>query len=396
MTKLFDAWRKTSPHYGETHEELAFSLRKFIEREAIPHIDEWEKEKRVPKEFQLKAAAAGILGLGWPKEYGGFSEGVDIFHQIVKVNEIANTAAGGFMSGMINHTFSLKPLLRLGNDDIKKRIVPAILAGEKIVGMAITEPSGGSDVANIKTRAERRGDHYVLNGSKTLISNGMRADVFLVAAKTKDDKGEGISLFMLEVPAPGFDRTQIDKMGWHCSDTATLYFDDVPIPAANLLGREHHGLRDVLTNFNEERLMAAANCAAYSRICLEEAGKWAGERETFGKKLGQHQVIRSKLANMARHINATQAWIDHCAWQFQHGCASAADMALLKVQATQTFELVAREAAQVLGGASVVSGSKVERLYREVRIVAIGGGSEEILLDFAGRRMGFGAGFGLD
>lgn len=394
--KLFDEWRRNSPYYDETHEALATSLRRFIEREAVPHVDEWEKACIVPREFHRKAAAAGILGLGFPEEFGGTLEGVNSFHQLVKIEELAGAAAGGVMSGLLTHAVALPPLMTLGSEDVRKRIVPAILSGEKIIAIAVTEPSGGSDVAAIRTRAERRGDEYIVNGSKTFISNGMRADVFLVAVRTGGPGMGGISILLIEAPTPGFDRTKLDKMGWHSSDTATLYFDNVRVPAENLIGPENEGFKHVLNNFNSERLGAAQQALAYSRVCLEEAGIWAGERDTFGKKLGQHPVIRSKLADMVRAINTTQAWTDLCTWQFDRGCASASDIALLKVQATRTFELVAREAAQVLGGASYITGSKIERLYREVRVLAIGGGSEEILLDLAGRQMGFGAGFGLE
>jgi acyl-CoA dehydrogenase len=200
----------------------------------------------------------------------------------------------------------------------------------------------------------------------------------------------GISMLLIEADSPGFSRTPLQKMGWHASDTATLHFDNVRVPARHLLGKEHKGFRAVLANFNGERLQAAQQCTAFARICHEEAVAWALERRTFGKTLGQHQVIRSKLADMARQISATQAWVDLAAWQYDRGQAVAADLALLKVQATRMFEQVAREAAQVLGGASYVRGTLTERIYREVRVVAIGGGSEEILLDLAGRQLGYG------
>jgi acyl-CoA dehydrogenase len=396
MSKMFDDWRRNSPYYDESHEALSDSLRRFIAREAIPHVETWEQQRMVPREFHRKAADAGILGLGFAEEYGGTLEGVNTFHQLVKIEELAGAGAGGVMSGLLTHAVALPPLIAMGSENVRQRIVPAILRGEKIMAIAVTEPSGGSDVAAIQTRAVRQGDEYIVSGSKTFISNGMRADVFLVAVRTSEADKSGISILLIEAPTPGFERTQLDKMGWHCSDTSTLYFDNVRVPVENLIGPEHDGLRHVLNNFNSERLGAAQQALAYSRLCLEEAGLWAGERETFGKKLGQHPIIRSKLADMVRHINTTQAWIDLCAWQFDRGTVSAADIALLKVQATRTFEWVAREASQVLGGASYITGSRIERLYREVRVLAIGGGSEEILLDLAGRQMGFGAGFGIE
>jgi acyl-CoA dehydrogenase len=187
--------------------------------------------------------------------------------------------------------------------------------------------------------------------------------------------------------ACGVSRTRLDKMGWRCSDTATIHFEDVVVPKDNLIGPENAGFLGIMRNFNHERLGMAMGCCGFARVCLDEAVDWAQQRETFGKALVKHQSIRIKLADMARQIDATQAWVDLCAWQVQNSCDQPADFALLKVQATQMLERVARDAAQVLGGASYITGSKIERIYREVRVNAIGGGSEEIMLDLAGRQL---------
>jgi acyl-CoA dehydrogenase len=386
----FDEWRQNSPYYNDTHEELSRGLRRFVEREMTPHVDAWEEAGIVPREFHRKAGEAGIFALGFPEEFGGISEGIDIFHRLVLVDETARPGAGGIQAGLLTHAVSLPPILAAGSPELRSQIAPAVISGEKILAIAVTEPSGGSDVAQLKTRAERHGDSYVVTGSKTFITNGMRADYYLTAVRTGGPGMDGISMLLMPAHTDGFSRTALKKMGWHASDTATLYFDGVRVPVGNLIGEENAGFRHVLRNFNGERLQAAQQCTAFSRICLEEAVKWAGERETFGRKLGQHQSIRIKLADMARRLWQTQAWIDLCAWQFERGTARGADLALLKVSATLMFERVAREAAQVLGGASYIRGSVVERIYREVRVVAIGGGSEEILLDMAGRHLGFG------
>jgi acyl-CoA dehydrogenase len=390
MGEIFDAWRARSPHYDEGHEEIARAVRRFIEVEAAPHVDAWERAGQVPREFHRRAAEAGLLGLGLPEEYGGTSEGIDIFHSLTQAEEIAAPGAGGLFSVLTTHMIALPPVLALGSDEMKRRVAPPVISGEKVMALAITEPSGGSDVARLKTRAERRGDRYVVNGSKTFISSGMRADFFTVAVRTGGPGLDGISLLLLEGDTPGFTRTPLEKMGWHCADTATLHFDNVEVPVENLIGPEDGGFLRIVENFNGERLVAAHQCCAYARVCLQEAAGWARERETFGRKLGQHPVIRSKLADMARHIDATQALVDLCAWRHRERRAAPSDYALVKVQATQAFERVAREAAQVFGGASYITGNKVERIYREVRVMAIGGGSEEILLDLAGRQLGFG------
>jgi acyl-CoA dehydrogenase len=390
MGATFDGWRSRSPFYDASHEAIARAVRHFMTVEAVPYVDAWEQAGEVPAEFHRKAGAAGILGLGLPEEYGGTSDGIDIFHTFTQAEEIAGPGAGGLFSTLTTHMVALPPVLALGSDEMKRRVAPPVIAGDKVIALAITEPSGGSDVARLRTRAERRGDRFIVNGSKMFISSGMRADYFTVAVRTGGPGLEGLSLLLIEKDMRGFTRTKLDKMGWHCADTAALYFDDVEVPVENLIGPQDGGFLRIVENFNSERLVAAHQCCAYARVCLEEAVAWATQRETFGKKLGQHPVIRSKLADMARLIDTTQAFVDLCGWRFRQKLARPADFALVKVQATQTFERVAREAAQVLGGASFIRGNKVERIYREVRVMAIGGGSEEILLDLAGRQLGYG------
>ena len=387
----FDDWRARSPYYGETHEALAQSVRRFVEREVAPHIDRWEAEGELPRALHKKAAEAGILGLRYPEEYGGHSEGFDIFHGLTQTEELAAVGAGGLGASLMTHGIGLPPILALGSDEMKRRVAPPVLAGDKIIALGITEPSGGSDVANLRTKAVRDGNHYVVSGSKMFITSGMRADWLTCAVRTGGEGAGGVSLLLIEMDAPGVSRTRLDKMGWRCSDTAAIYFEDVHIPVENLIGPENGGFIGIMRNFNSERLGMAMGCCAYARVCLKEAALWAQQRETFGKVLVKHQSIRIKLANMARQIGATQAWVDLCAWQVQQGRDKPADFAMLKVQATQMLEAVARDAAQILGGASYITGSKIERIYREVRVNAIGGGSEEIMLDLAGRQL-FGGG----
>ena len=383
----FDDWRARSPYYGETHEALAQSVRRFVEREVAPHIDQWEAEGELPRALHKKAAEAGILGLRYPEEYGGYNAGFDIFHGLTQTEELARVGAGGLSASLMTHGIGLPPILALGSEEMKRRVAPPVLAGDKIIALGITEPSGGSDVANLRTKAVRNGDHYIVNGSKMFITSGMRADWLTCAARTGGAGAGGVSLLLIEMDAPGVSRTRLDKMGWRCSDTAAIYFEDVRVPVENLIGPENGGFIGIMRNFNAERLGMAMGCCAYARVCLKEAAEWAQQRETFGKTLVKHQSIRIKLADMARQINATQAWVDLCAWQVKEGRDKPADFAMLKVQATQMLEAVARDAAQVLGGASYITGSKIERIYREVRVNAIGGGSEEIMLDLAGRQL---------
>ncbi|NWH07382.1 MAG: acyl-CoA dehydrogenase family protein [Alphaproteobacteria bacterium] len=384
----FDSLRPPSPFFQETHHEWRRQLRSFIDREIMPYVEEWEAKGEIPLSLFKKASDFGLLRMGYPEVYGGVQDGIDRFHGIVTSEELARIGAGGVTASLMVHGIGLPPILALGTDDMKQRIAPAVLAGDTRISLAITEPSGGSDVANLKTRAKRDGDDYIVSGSKMFITGGMRADYFTTAVRTGGPGVGGISLLLIEADRPGVSRTKLEKMGWWASDTAALYFDDVRVPASNLIGAENQGFIGIVLNFNGERLGMAAGANAFARVCLEEAINWAQTRETFGKRLADHQVIRHKIAEMLRQINATQAYLEMCAWRVQNGETPAADLAMLKVQATLTMEFCAREAMQILGGTGYMRGNRVERIYREVRVNAIGGGSEEIMRDLAARQIG--------
>ncbi|MET8877348.1 acyl-CoA dehydrogenase family protein [Nocardia sp. NPDC004604] len=298
------------------------------------------------------------------------------------------------MMGLLTHTVALPPVIDLGCPELRDRVVPEVIAGDKILALAITEPSGGSDVAALTTTAVRDGDHYVVNGQKTYITNGMRADYLLTAVRTGGAGMGGLSILLIEADSTGVDRTPLQKMGLHSSDTATIYFDHVKVPVTHLIGPENEGFKQVMAGFNVERLGVAQQCTGFSRVCLDEAARYAGERETFGKTIGSHQLVRAQLADLTRQIDATQAMTELCAWRFQKGQATPAELALLKVQATLTFDNVAKGAVTILGGSGFMQGPASERLYREVRALAIGGGTEDILRDLAGRQLGYGSWYG--
>jgi acyl-CoA dehydrogenase len=281
------------------------------------------------------------------------------------------------------------PPIQIGaSEEVKAEILPGMLAGDLICALAITEPGGGSDVARLTTTATRDGDHFVVIGQKTYITSGMRANYVTTAVRTGGPGAAGVSLLVIPTNTPGFSATPLDKMGWWCSDTATLYFDDCRVPARYLLGVENAGFHLIMENFNYERLQMISGAVGAARVCYDEALAWAKERQTFGKRLADHQVIRHKLVEMDRHINATRAWMEQLAWRIQQGDKPVAELSECKVQATLTMEFCAREAAQILGGASYIRGNPVERIYREVRVNAIGGGSEEIMRDLAARQLG--------
>ncbi len=376
-----------SPYYTEQHEAFRETIRRFVAREIEPFAAEWDEAESFPRELYRKASEVGLLALGFPEAYGGVE--TDSFYGIIAAQELARAGAGGIAASLQSHTIGAPPIAIAGSEELKRRVLPEILSGEKISALAITEPSGGSDVANLKTTAKRNGDHYVVNGSKTFITSGMRADYYTVAVRTGGLGRSGVSLLVIERDTPGFTRTPLKKMGWWASDTATLYFDECRVPVGNLLGQENEGFRIIMRNFNRERLGMAAGCAGYARVCLEEAAAHAKERETFGQKLIQHQVIRHKLVDMAMRVNATQAYLESLAWRIDHGDNPVADICMLKNQATQTMEYCAREAVQIFGGAGFMRGPKVERIYREVRVNAIGGGAEEIMRELAARQLGY-------
>ncbi|MBV2235545.1 MAG: acyl-CoA dehydrogenase family protein [Sterolibacterium sp.] len=386
---LFDDWRAQSPYYNASHEEWAQTVRRFVDKEITPYIETWEAAGEVPREVHLKAAAVGLLQQGFPEEYGGISEGVDMFHGLVATDELAKTGASGLQPALMMHTVALTPIIKLGTAEMKQRIAPEVLAGKKLMSICITEPSGGSDVSAIQTRAEKKSDHWRLNGSKMFISGGMRSDYYTVVARAGGPGPDGLALFLVEKGRPGFTQTKLDKMGWHMSDTAALYFDDVDIPLENIIGPEDNGFMAVVHNLNAERIGMAAGMLAFARCAIDEAHEWAQQRVTFGKPLIKNQVIRHKFAEMVRHVSASQAFVDQLVWAYQHDKLDFALTALCKVQASRTLDFCARECAQILGGASFIKGVKIERIYRDVRAHVVGGGSEEILLDFAARQLGY-------
>ncbi len=376
-----------SPYYTPEHEAFRDMFRSWVQREVEPYVTEWDEAGTFPRALYRKASEVGLLGIGFPEAFGG-SE-TDLFYTIIASQELARAGAGGLSSSLRSHTIGAPPIARAARPEIKARVLPEILAGEKISALAITEPGGGSDVAAIRTTARRDGKHYVVNGSKTFITSGIRADYYTVAVRTGETGHSGLSMLLVERDTPGFSRTPLDrKMGWWCSDTATLYFDDCRVPVENLLGEENQGSRLIMQNFNSERISLAAGAIGFARTCLDEVVTYARTRITFGKRLLEHQVIRHKLADMTMRINASQAYLEHLAWRVEQGERPVADVCLLKNQASQTMEFCAREAVQILGGAGYIRGSKSERIYREVRVNAIGGGAEEIMKDLAVRQMG--------
>lgn len=389
MSLDFDSARLPNPNLREEHHQWRAQLRKFVEAEIIPHAEDWDEAGHIPIELWPKAAKVGLLGMGYPEEFGGISEGIDSWHTWIVNEEMSRIGVGGIPASLLVHGIGLPPVINWGSQALKEMVAPPVLRGEKHISLGITEPGAGSDVAQLSTTAVRDGDHYIVNGSKTYITGGMRANWVSTAVRTGDDGAKGVSMLLIPTDAEGFSRTQLDKkQGWWASDTATLYFDNVRVPVTNLIGEENQGFLVIMTNFNGERMFMAAGMEALGRVCLEDAVAWAKERKTFGKRLADHQVIRHKIAQMKQKLNATQAYIRVCYESIEAGNPNPGDIALLKVQASETMEFCAREAMQILGGIGYMRGNRVERIYREVRVNAIGGGSEEVMRDLAARQYG--------
>ena len=384
----FDATRLPSPHLTPEHEAWRDTVRAFVDKEISPFVNDWDEAGEFPRGLHRKAATIGINGIGFPRDFGGFGDDTDIFHSIITSEELTRAGSGGLIAGLMTHGIGLPPILALGSEAMKARIVPDVIAGEKLISLCITEPSGGSDVANLKTKARRDGSDYIVSGEKTYITTGCRADYLTVAVRTGGDGAGGVSLLLIDANSPGITRTALKKMGWWMSDTASIHFDEVRVPAENLIGYENAGFFGIMSNFNAERIGMATQALAFSRVCIEDAAAWAVERQTFKKPLIKHQVIRHKFAEMTRRVMAGQAFLDNCAWRVKNGETPIAALSLLKVEATRCMEYCARESMQILGGAGFIRGQRIERIYREVRVMAIGGGSEEIMLDLAARQMG--------
>ncbi|MEY4782610.1 MAG: hypothetical protein RIR41_545 [Pseudomonadota bacterium] len=375
-----------SPFFTEEHEAFRAVVRRFVTKEIEPFASQWDEDGEFPRDLYRKAADIGLLGLGFPEAFGGTP--ADQFMRIVVSQELARPGAGGINASLMSHGIGAPPIVAGGRPEVQARVLPGIIAGEKISALAITEPNGGSDVANLRTMARRDGDHYIVNGEKTFITSGMRADWLTVAVRTGGAGPGGVSMLLIPGDTRGLSRTKLKKMGWWASDTATLHFDNCCVPAEYLIGEEGGGFQIIMRNFNSERMGMSASCAAFARVCVEEAIAYARQRETFGKPLTQHQVIRHKLVDMMQKVVATESMLMLLAWRLTQGESPVAEICMLKNQATQTMAHCASEAVQIFGGAGYMRGAKVERIYREVKVNAIGGGAEEIMKDLASRQMG--------
>ena len=372
---------------------VAEQARRFAEREIAPHVAGWDEAGGFPRSLYAKAAGAGLLAMGYPEALGG-TPAPFALRNAVSVALSRYGGSGGVLASLFSHNIGLPPVLHHGAEALQQKVIPPVLRGEKIAALAITEPGGGSDVASLRTTARRDGDSWVIDGAKMFITSGMRADWITVAVRTGEagSKGSGgVSMIVVPGDAPGLSRTELKKMGWWCSDTAQLHFDGVRVPAGNLLGEEGGGFKIIMTNFNGERLAMSAMALGFAQACFDEALAWTRQRKTFGAALVERQVVRHKLVDMQMRIASTQAWVDAVTARADGGDQGAdwvAQVCMLKNHATQTMQFCADQAVQLLGGMGFMRGTVSERVYREVKVMMIGGGAEEIMKELAARQLG--------
>ncbi len=377
-----------NPYDTDDRKSFREIVTKFLETEIWPHVDEWDEEGRYPQEINEKVCELGVFGFGIDEKYGGLGFDDQFMRKDISV-EMGRTSAGGLFASVGSRNIMLGPLTELANEAIKMKALPDLMSGKKGGSLGITEPGGGSDVAQMKTLAHRDGDEWVLNGSKTFITGGMQASYFVIGARTGKEGLGGISLFFVEADTPGFTRSAIEKkMGWWTSDTATLYFDDCRIPADNLMGEENKGFYAIMNNFNYERYMMGAQMLGMAKRCFEECVEYSQDRKTFGKNLIEHQVIRHKLADMSAKIDAMDAYLNQVAQLMNEGEMPVAEISKIKFFCSECLESIASEAMQIFGGAGYLRGNAVERIYREVKVMAIGGGSKEIMKDLTVKQLG--------
>ncbi len=392
-------------------EALEYLVTRFATREIAPHVQAWDAAGEFPRSLYQRVAELGLLAMGYPEDLGG-TPANQRMRNVLSLALARHGASGGVFASLFSHNIGLPPVVRYGTPELQREVVPPVLRGEKIAALAITEPGGGSDVAALRTTARRDGEDFVIRGEKVFITSGMRADYITVAVRTGDDEpmaseteeqalaprgARGISLIVVPGDSPGLSRNRLDKMGWWCSDTAQLRFDEVRVHSRYLVGEQGEGFKYIMRNFNGERLAMAVGALGFAQACFDEALDWARQRKTFGQPLVAHQVVRHKLVDMQMRLASTHAWIDALSVRADAGEEFAggetgsrwvAEVCMLKNHATQTLQFCADQAVQILGGMGFMRGTRSERIYREVKVMMIGGGAEEIMKELAARQLG--------
>ncbi|BBZ22014.1 acyl-CoA dehydrogenase family protein [Mycolicibacter hiberniae] len=369
---------------------LRDTVRGFVDREILPNVEEWERTGDLPRELHRKAADIGLLGAGFPEEVGG--SGGDSADALTVCEEMHQAGApGGVFASLFTCGIAVPHMIASGDARLIEEYVRPTLAGEKIGSLAITEPGGGSDVGHLRTTARREGDHYVVNGAKTFITSAVRADYVVTAVRTGGPGAGGVSLLVVERGTPGFEVSRkLDKMGWRSSDTAELSYVDAQVPTANLVGVENTGFIQIAGAFVSERVALAAQAYASAQRCLDLTVAWCRDRETFGRPLISRQAVQNTLAEMARRIDVARVYTRHVVERQLAGDYNLiAEVCFAKNTAVEAGEWVAHQAVQLFGGMGYMAESEVERQYRDMRIIGIGGGTTEILTSLAAKTLGY-------
>ncbi|WP_245916376.1 acyl-CoA dehydrogenase family protein [Nocardioides gansuensis] len=377
--------------HGWSEERLALkrSALEFTRREVTPHLEQWERHGEIPRGFQKRLAHAGLLGVGVPEEVGG--EGGTLLDVCAMQEGFMEAGwSGGLMAAAYTHGIAIPHIARFGSKELIDTYVRPVLSGDMIGSLGVTEPGAGSDVAGITTRAVRDGDHYVINGAKTFITSSVRGDFVTTAVRTGEDGAHGISLIVVPRGTPGFTVSrQLDKMGWLASDTGELSYEDVRVPVTNLVGEENHGFHYIAQSFVSERIWLALMGYGHALRCLNLTAQHCKDREAFGKPLVANQVVRAKLTEMHRQVAVARSYTLEVASRYDAGESVVADACLAKQTAVDTAVWVADQAVQLHGGMGYLRESEVERHYRDVRLLPIGGGATEVLTDLAARLLGY-------
>ena len=370
--------------------QLRKTVRSFAEREILPHVTDWERDGELPRDLHRRAADAGLLGAELPESVGG--GGGDAVDSVLICEELHEAGTpGGVFASLFTCGIAVPHMVASGDERLIEKFVRPTLGGELIGSLAITEPGGGSDVGHLRTTAVRDGDHYVVNGAKTYITSGVRADFVVTAVRTGDPGAAGVSLLVVEKGTPGFEVSRrLDKMGWRSSDTAELSYTDARVPVANLVGAENTGFAQIAQAFVSERIGLAAQAYSSAQRCLDLSVQWCRDRETFGRPLISRQAVQNTLAEMARRIDVARVYSRHVVERQLAGESNLiAEVCFAKNTAVEAGEWVANQAVQLFGGMGYMTESEVERQYRDMRILGIGGGTTEILTGLAAKVLGY-------
>ncbi len=376
-----------SPWFEEEHHLFRQSVRDYVERKVVPHAAEWEKQGFIPRSVWAEMGELGFLGINHEEKYGGSAAG--FFYSVVYLEELARSTMGGFTSAVSVHQYmATAHIARVGSEYLKERFLKPSISGHKWGALGISEPGAGSDVAAIRTTAVRDGDHYIINGSKTFITNGVNGDFITLACKTKADAGAaGISLIVVEMGTPGFSASNLHKMGWHSSDTGELAFDDVRVPVENLVGQENQGFYYIMDSFQLERLVAAILSIGGARHAMELAMQYMDEREAFGRKLSRYQVLRHRLVDLCAELEAAEQYVYYISWLYDRDEFAVKECSLAKLLTAELGKRMVDACLQCFGGYGYMEEYPIARMYRDGRVGTIVGGTSEIMREIVSKIM---------